>query len=183
MDVKTRAHVTIDLGDVARAGSVEAALHAWCRESDSTSSGVVGPSFSTSGPGPGWSVQHDETDFAQRAMREGAQYYLDAADGRLISAEYVEDEDEDEDEDETLTDLGGCKFRVGDWSDDSVVRIECPSIEDAIEAPERVAEMAQAVIDHHAAKSDCGAWQKLIESIRGAAEALEQIDLAELASD
>lgn len=52
----------------------------------------------------------------------------------------------------------------------------CPSVEDAVDDAVTVAIMAQAVIDHHYAASDCGEWRRLIEAIRAAAAALEEID-------
>lgn len=163
---KTTAHLTIDLDDVCRAGSVREAISTWCDDSDDTSCGVVGPAFSTSGPGPGWSKQHDEHDFARRAMEEGAIYYLDLDDGRLASApEWTDDMYDGQDI---------------EWTDESVVCIACPDIEDAIERPALVAEMAQAVIDYHGPESDRDAWKKLIEQIREAAKALEDIDADDL---
>lgn len=181
---KKTAHLTIDLADVQRAGGVPQAIAAWCDESDDTSCGVIGPSFSTSGPGPGWSIQHDESDFAARAVEGGALYYIDIDDGRMIAAEEVSEDEQDEDGEwpaDVIHDLGGTHSRLGDWSDNSVVRVECPSIDDALEHPAIVAEMAQAVIDHHHVESDCGEWRMLIESIRNAAEALEDIDVDDLA--
>lgn len=171
------AHVQIDLYDVIAAGSVNEALQKWCGKSDHTSCGVVGPSFSTSGPGSGWSVQHDEDDFALRAMVEGAVYYLDTTTGRLIEAESAEDAEWGEDG--VHRDMGGGLFRVGDWSAESAVEIVCPDADDAIESPAALAEMARSVIDYHHAASDCAAWRKLIAEIRDTAEALENLDLSD----
>lgn len=164
---KTTAHVTIDLDDVIRAGGVDQALAAWCEASDDTSCGVVGPSFSTSGPGSGWSKQHDASDFAERAMYGGALYYLDTDDGRLaLSPEWTDDLYEGQDI---------------EWSEDSVVRIECPTADEALEQPVLVAEMAQAVIDYHGPESDRKAWRSLLEQIKAAAEAFDDIDADDLA--
>lgn len=84
MSKTTKAALSVDLSDVVKHGSVEQAIIALCEESDDTSSGVIGPSFSTSGPGSGWSKQHDASDYAARALDVGygALYYIDAADGR-----------------------------------------------------------------------------------------------------
>jgi len=172
--------ITINLDDVVRAGGVVQALHAWCDASDDTASGVVGPTFSTSGPGSGWTRRHDAADYAQRAMEEGALYYLDADDGRLIEAETVGDEERDEDGEwplDTFAGMDGGRYRLGDWSADSVVCLICPTAEASIEHPRETADMAQAVIDYHAAASDPAAWRRLIESIRTAADALADIDL------
>lgn len=163
----------IDLDDVRRAGGVRQALLAWCENSDLVSGGVIGSSFSTSGPGSGWSRNHGVSDYASRAFEGGALAYLDVDDGRMIEAEPVREDDADED---TLRDIAGCAYAEGDWSDESVVKIECPDVEDAIEHPGLVAEMAKAVIAHHGAKSDRKAWAKLITAIRDAAEAIEDID-------
>jgi len=179
----TKSEIVINLDDVIRAGGVEQALHAWCEESDDTSSGVVGPAFSTSGPGSGWSIQHDESDYAQRAIQEGALYYLDASDGRVVAAEEVADDEQDEDGQwplDTFGGMDGCRYRMGDWSDDSVVCLVCPDAEEAIEHPRETAAMANAVIEHHRAKSDTAEWHRLIAAIRTAAEALEDIDLDSL---
>lgn len=163
----SKAHVTLDLDDVRHAGGVEQAIIAWSKESDTTSAGVVGPSFSTSGPGPGWSKNHDATDYAARAVKGGAMYYLDETDGTLATA--VETNDED-----------GIRCEGGvyeiEWSDASVVCLVCPDIEDAIEEPKFVAEMAQAVIDYHGPMSDRKAWAELVREIKAAADALEDID-------
>lgn len=178
------AHVTLDIDDVRRAGGVEAAIHAWCEQSDDTSSGVVGSAFSTSGPGPGWSKNHTAGDFAARAMSEGALHYIDASNGTMASAEVVDDDEQDEDgeyPDGTFGDGCGTMVRVGDWTDESVVRLECPSEDDAIAYPAVAAEMARAVIDHHGAESDKAEWLALIQRIRAAAEAFEDIDLDDLA--
>lgn len=179
---KTNAHLCLDLDDVRKAGGVSEALAAWCKESDTTTCGVVGQSFATSGPGNGWSKTFGRDDFASRAFEGGALYYLDTDDGKIKEALPVDGAEEvDEDDDTILTDIGGCRYREGEWSDESEVELACPTIEDALEHPAIVAEMAQAVIDHHGPCSDRAAWKRLIESIRAAAEALEDVDADELA--
>ena len=174
--------ITIDLDDVIRAGGVVQALHAWCETSDDTSSGVVGPSYSTSGPGSGWSIQYDESDYARRAIVEGAMYYL-AADGRIVAAARV-DEDERDGDDQWPTDtfpaMDGCHYRLCDWTDESVVCLVCPDADDAVEYPRETAEMAQAVIDYHHYRSDVTEWHRLILAIRTAADVLGDIDLSSL---
>lgn len=177
------AHVSIDLDDVRAAGSVERALEAWCERSETTSCGVVGPSFSTSGPGSGWSVNHDENDYARRAVEEGALYYLDCDDGKLVSAEEVDEGEKDENgewPDDVIHDLGGTHSRLSRWSEESVVEVICPSIEDAIQCPALVAQMAKSVASFHGAMSDKAAWRSLVQQIRDAAESLEDIDLDDL---
>lgn len=158
--------LTLDLDAVRKAGSVRGAIAAWCDESRDTSCGVIGPAFSTSGPGPGWSKQHDAHDFATRAMEQGAIYYLDLDDGRLAWAPEWTDDMYD--------------GQPIEWTDKSVVSLSCPDLDDAIDEPAIVAEMAQAVIDHHSAKSNPKEWAKLIKQIRELADALSDIDVDDL---
>lgn len=174
--------ITIALDDVIRAGGVVPALHAWCDTSDDTSSGVVGPSYSTSGPGSGWSIQHDESDYAQRAIEEGALCYL-STDGRIVAAVEVDEDERDDDGEwpaDTFAAMDGCHYRLCDWSDESIVCLVCPDADDAVEHPHEVAEMAQAVIDYHHYRSDVAEWHRLILAIRTAADVLEDIDLGPL---
>ncbi len=185
MKTKTTAHITLDIDDVRRAEGVEEAIAKWCEDSDDTSCGVIGSTFSTSGPGPGWSKTHGPDDFASRAFEGGALYYIDETDGRMKSAEPVEDDDDDDDDDDStiLTDIGGCKYREGDWSDESVVCLQCPSEEDVLEYPELVAEMAEAVIKYHHAESDGKQWAALVRKIKDAADALDDIDPDKFATE
>lgn len=186
MTTTRKAHLTLDLSDVRKAGGVEAAILAWAAEDDSTSSGVIGSSFSTSGPGSGWSRTHGASDFASRAFEGGALHYLDASDGRVKSCsapvgEIDEDEETgdrtDEDGNTVLRDIGGCDYvDEGDWSEESVVCLECPSIADALEHPEVAAEMAQAVIIAHGPMSNRSEWAKLVRAIKDAAEAFDDVD-------
>lgn len=187
----TKAHVTLDITDVRKAGGIEAAIVAWAEGSDTTSSGAVGPAFSTSGPGSGWSKTHGADDFAIRAFGGGSLHYIDEADGRMATAIPVEPvepaegeagkwDDEDGEEygaDEVTYDGGGgwVALRV-DWSDGSEVRLEVPGIEDAIAHPAAFAEMARAVAETHGAKSDRKAWAKLVLAVKDAASELDGIE-------
>lgn len=74
----------ITITDVVRHGSISAAIIAKAQDHDSIASGIIGPAFSTSGPGPGWQRNHDVSDYAARALDEdyGAASYIDADDGR-----------------------------------------------------------------------------------------------------
>jgi hypothetical protein len=164
------AHCTIDIDDVIKAGSVEKAIEEWSKDSSDTASGVVGSELSTSGPGPGWTIKHDATDFAKRAL-EQVPYYLDSEDGRLA---YLVDENGDPYEDEIDKYKGELKL---EWSDESVVALKCPDIEDAIENPSEFADMAQSIINYHHAESDTEAWKKLLESINNLADAIGNIDV------
>jgi hypothetical protein len=67
------------------------------------------------------------------------------------------------------------------WSRESVVRVECPFLDEAIEYPEITAGMAAAVVDHHGPCSDLAAWRQLIRSVRALAMATAVIDLNDLA--
>jgi hypothetical protein len=163
--------ITITLADVlaSEKKTVESAIIAWCEGSDDTScSATIG--------GP-WGQEYNCTDYARRAIEEGALYFIDEADGRMCKAIQDTDYDPDEDEDENIICNDGGYFRIGDWTESSVIFLECPSIEEAIENPKAVAEMAQAIIDYHSAYPDKQSWKNLIEDIRAASEALEGIDI------
>jgi hypothetical protein len=174
------ARIAINIDDVRRAGSVSDAIEAECAASDTTASGVVGPSFSISGPGSGWSKNHGPDDYAIRAMEEGAEHYIDSDDGRMCSALPIYDE-EARDEDGDLLDGVYCSegiyFRVGDWTDESVVKVKCPDIDDAIKYPEIAAQMARSVSDHHYAESDRQAWKNLVAGIRNLSESFADMTL------
>lgn len=173
-----KARVTIDLDDVRTHGGVAAAV-AECagdeiRVADPRAMG--GQTFATSGPGPGRTTEFGPDDYARACIRgercdSGADpsecMAIDPSDGRLATGEDSYDEDGDWD--------GGLE-----WSDDSVVRVERPSADDAVERPALVAEMARSVVDYHGPCSDRAAWRRLIEQIREAAEALEDIDADDL---
>lgn len=178
MSKSKTAILTIDIGDVREAGSVEAAIIAAAEKSDSVASGVVGMEFSTSGPGPGWSQQYGPNEWSREAFNGGALAYVDATDGTVRRAEAVDD---DTDEDDVYTDIGGCEYRIGNWSDESEVRVECPDIDDAMDHPQAVAEMAKAVIDHHGPMSDRAAWAALVRRIKAAADAMDDIDADDFA--
>lgn len=171
----SKAHCILDLDDVRKAGSVSAAIEQWAKDSSDTDSGVIGSSFVTSSPGSGWSQNFGASDYALRAFEGGALYYLDSYDGRLQSAESAE-----EGEEFAQQDIGGCWYTVGDWTDHSEVELVCPSEEDALQYPDTVAEMAQAVIDHHSHYSNRKEWATLIRLIQEAAKAVEDIDADEL---
>ncbi len=156
--------VELDIDDVRKAGGVPEAIKKWSEESDSVASGVVGQEFSTSGPGTGWSKQHGPEEWSREAFNGGALYYIDESDGRLRAAEDAEGEEATDDND-VYTDIGGGSYRVGDWSDESVVRLACPDIEDASRYQDIAAEMAKAVWDCHDAASDREAWGELVKAI------------------
>ena len=161
--MQTATTITIDLDDVLRSETVRSAI------------AVVGADtmlvITGEGPGPGWSKDYDASDYAQMMASEdiaasGADEsaeMLNPDDGRICVGRRVRS-DEGEDEIEL------------DWTDESVVRIECPGIEEAVWHAAEVAEMARAVIDRHGPRSDRKAWADLIRAIRDAAKALDEID-------
>jgi hypothetical protein len=148
--------IRITLGDVVESGSIEAAIESHCHESDRYATGVVGPSFATSGPGAGWSTQYGPADFARRAIEEGAEAYIDLDDGRVA----------------TLADDGTIE-----WSEESVIEMVVPSIDEVAENPTEAAEMARGAFGLHACKSDRRAWAKLVESVRSMYESMEDIEV------
>ena len=93
-------------------------------------------------------------EFAARALADdfGADYYVDCEDGRAATL--------DEDGDVV-------------WTEDSVVELLCPDVTEAIEYPEALRVMAEE--SAHDAETDCSAWRALAQSIRLAAEALENV--------
>jgi len=162
--------ISIDIYDVIRAGSVRQAVEAACPDDVmlATPAALGGQTFVTSGPGSGWTRVFDAGDYAVAAITEDAArsgasptecMALDPDDGRIATG--AED--------------GGVK-----WSDDSVVRIEVPSEDDALTYPTLVAEMVASVIADHGAKSDKAEWKRLVQTLREAADALEGIDTDEL---
>lgn len=141
--------ISIDISDVSSAGSIDAALIAYCdRDGCTTACGVIGPSFATSGPGPGWTIQYDACHYAALALSDeyGATEYLDLSDGRLATGGYGEDIE---------------------WSDGSVVELVAPSIADALANPTVAREMAEAALDVHAARSDTAAWKRILDVLNG----------------
>jgi len=108
ISVRTLASINVD--------SIKEAIEEFAEESDEFASGVVGPSFATSGPGSGWSQQFDVTDYAERALaREfGAVYYVDSDDGTYAEL--------DEDDDVV-------------WSEESCLDIDIPTVEEIVKYP------------------------------------------------
>lgn len=99
-----------------KADSIKEAIEELAEESDEFASGVVGPSFATSGPGSGWSQRFDVTDYAERALAGdfGAVYYVDSDDGTYAEL--------DEDDDVV-------------WSEESCLDIDIPTVEEIVKYP------------------------------------------------
>jgi len=171
--------IKIDLDDVRAAGSVTEAVRAAVRDRGNTlladSSALGGQTFATSGPGSGWTRTFDAGDYASAAIGQD----VAASGGNPSDSEAIDPEDgrvargvapeADEDWDGSV-----------EWSDESIVEVVCPEVEDALEYPETVAKIAEAVIDYHGDRSSRKAWAALIRLIRTAAERLESINLDKL---
>ena len=73
-----------------------------------------------------------------------------------------------------------CADDESGWSERAEVCFVCPSAHDAMTCPQQTAAMAQAVIDTYGECSDRAAWADLIDQMRAAGEAVENIDAADL---
>lgn len=121
--------IKIDLGDIVSSGSVGKAIIAVCGDECEYASGDLnGPTFVTSGPGPGWTRHFDATDFAERALSDeyGAKGYIDANDGRMAT-------------------LDGDGEIV--WSDDSVVSLADVEASDLLASDLGILHVIRAAID------------------------------------
>lgn len=97
---------------------------------------------------------------ADHALSMGAVEYIDADDGRVKAQVKPTD---DTPEDEILEDIGGSRYLVGDWSDESVVELAVPDIEDAVAYPDIARHMCDVAGRYHSDRSDVDAWCELIE--------------------
>lgn len=138
--------MNIRIKTIAKLGatSIADAIEKIAQESDTIASGIIVPSFSCSGPGAGWQKNHDVHDYAMRALEEsyGALSYIDSEDGR-----------EAEMEDGNLV-----------WSEESVVEIEIPTLEDAIKNPEEYAILAKDAARYVSA-NEAEEWAELAEKV------------------
>jgi hypothetical protein len=147
----------ITIEQVVEAGNnVASAIEAACKDHDSIASGVIGPSFATSGPGSGWSKQYDASDYAERALSGdyGASSYIDSSDGREATLDELEELD---------------------WSDESVIELVCPSLAEAMEYPDAYEAMI-AALHLHDAETDPGPWNDLEERVDSQEKVQEIID-------
>jgi hypothetical protein len=147
----------INITQIAQHGTIAAAIEAAAAEHDSIASGVIGSSFSTSGPGSGWSRQHDVNDFAARALSDeyGAGSYIDSSDGREA----------------TLDEEGDLE-----WSDESVIELITPTLEEALEKPEAFAVMLEGAQGVHGVNVYESEWSDLAREVASHSE--EQIEEA-----
>jgi hypothetical protein len=175
---RTMRDIRIDIDDVRRAGTVEAAIIAEAERLEislATPSAMGGQTSACSGPGSGWQRNVDADESAAAAIHTevaaGAQPHeaeaLDPEDGRV--ARGVDPDEGDEGD--------SCSI---EWDPGSVVEVVVPDDEEAILYPSQAAAMAQSVIDYHHASSDVRAWAMLIRRIRRAPRILDSIDDAQL---
>ena len=142
--------VTIGLSDVMRVGSVQLAVVA------AAECIAVGDAFVACGPLPDEPV--DDPNYLPRdALEDGAAGYVDSVTGRLC------------------VEIGPDGVPI--WTPDSVVRVECPEIDQAILFPAQTAAMARSVVAHHGTRSDRKAWRDLLRSIRSAWTETWDIDM------
>ncbi len=154
----------ITLEQVAENGnSVSSAIEAACNAHDSIASGMIGPSFACSGPGSGWQRNYDVSDYAERALADdyGASSYIDSGDGREATL----------DEDGEL-----------EWSDESVIELVCPTLEQAMENRGAYDAMSEA-LTIHCAETDMDAWETLEEHIANPYQVRDSAGVTEYASD
>lgn len=151
-------NLQITLRDISRADSISAAIEEKASESDWLASGVIGQTFACSGPGSGWQQNFDVSDYAARALDDecGATHYIDSADGRVATLDADGDVE---------------------WTDDSMVTLVCPSIEDAFDEGYRdeFRAMVAALSDHD---HDAEAWGALRDSLREGGELADLIEEA-----
>lgn len=151
--------IKINIDDVRNANnSVSEAIEAWAENDDEVASGACGP---RANEGVEYSAQYALGPY------QGAAFYVDTDDGKMATLVESEHEEGEEYEDDV------------EWTDESQVRLEVPSEEDALMYPEALRAMALAVADYHSAKSDTKAWRALLDSIRAAAEAVDGIEIEE----
>lgn len=134
--------VQIDLKDVVSAGSVAMAINAWAHGTENTAA--------SSG-----------TAAAVTAFNEGSMVYIDTNDGRACHQVPC-----DPDTEGCLMDIGGQYYTIGDWTEDSVVCIDVPTIDDALEHPDFVRSMWVSMRSYHYACSDFLAWKELMDELK-----------------
>jgi len=141
----------LTLANVVRAGGkVSDAIIRWAENHDLVASGED-PKAEVNGM--------NQADYA---LAMGALEYIDADDGRVKGQIAPTD---DTPEDEILHDIGGSPYLIGDWSDDSVVELVVPDIDDAIQYPDITWHMCDAAGRHHSKLSNVPAWCELVEHL------------------
>lgn len=147
----TRTIARINLDDVVKAKDVAMAINSWAQGTDDTSacSGAAA---------------------AVVALSQGSRVYIDTDDGRSCEMVFTDASNED-----ALMDIGGSYYTISEWSENSVVCLKLPTINDALDHPYFVRAMSDAVMSTHHAASNVDGWVELIEEldeIEGAASTL-----------
>jgi hypothetical protein len=132
---------TLTIDDVRSAGSVRDAIILWAETHDLVASGEEG---------------------YKSALNTGSLAYIDPDDGRAIGQVAPDD---DTPEDEILHDIAGVAYLVSEWTEKSVVELEVPNINDAVDYPEIARAMSISAQRYHADRSDANAWIELIEQL------------------
>lgn len=114
----------LTIAEIRKHSTIAKAIEAKAASSDSIASGIIGSEFATSGPGPGYSRQHTTSDYARRAIEDGCLSYIDSADGREATI----------DKDGDLV-----------WSDETVVELVAPDLDDVDANLETVERMISAL--------------------------------------
>lgn len=136
--------IKLSINDLTPGESIAAAILHACAVDDEIASGTIGPSFACSGPGSGWQVDYDVTDYAERALSDSEEYggalgYIDADDGRMAS----------------LDDDGNVE-----WTDESVVELTAPDDDEIDQDRELVALMLEALEKGQCIEGD-GDWDRV----------------------
>lgn len=136
----------IEISHVEYHGSISAAIEAKCEASDCIASGVIGPAFSTSGPGSGWSCQYGVRDYAERALADdyGATSYIDSSDGREA----------------TLNESGKVV-----WSEDSEVEIIMPTIDEIVASTASANTLLEQAVEYGADAEECAKLRKVCDLV------------------
>lgn len=132
--------VTLTIDDVFSAGSVEMAIVSWAQGTNDINAG--------------------SEKSALVGLNEGARIFIDSGDGRTCEQVSAESTDPD-----AIMDIGGSYYTVSAWSETSVVELEVPTIDEALERPDVARKMARAAKSTHHAESDITGWAELIEEL------------------
>lgn len=169
----------LSISHIADHGTIAATIEAIAADHESIASGIIGPSFSCSGPGSGRQQNFGVSDYAKRALSGdyGASSYIDSSDGTEATLQPIleiegcealdagdtivlimELPDEDSEGgwimerqkkggDESPERIDGYDTRAEalraledmreiEWSEESVVEIALPSVEECLDHPE-----------------------------------------------
>lgn len=163
LDVKERQHlpiICITIKDVTLTGNTMGAIENWC------------DTYSSDKPFYFGHGEHDKT-FSNSNIDDiyrSTVTHVDSVTGRMMRGNYIDMESISDEEDDAEPPDHYCISAFG-WytlepeSDDSIVRLEVPSLQEAKRYPEAYYDMAEAVEAHHHARSDIEEWRKLRRSL------------------